>query len=134
MPNEHMVRNNVRRRIHLRQCDAQALKKIEGTVHSLARPSPRPGCRDQSDIGRQAAMEDRERIAEVLSADMVFITTGMGGGTPVLVLRRSVSTGSQEVTVLTSRWSTSVSPSRGRRVACRLPDEGIRALSVASTR
>ena len=34
------------------------------------------------DIGRQAALEDRERIAEVLQgADMVFITAGMGGGT-----------------------------------------------------
>ncbi len=34
------------------------------------------------EIGRQAAMEDRERIQEVLEgADMVFITAGMGGGT-----------------------------------------------------
>jgi cell division protein FtsZ len=34
------------------------------------------------DIGCQAAMEDRDRIEEVLSgADMVFITAGMGGGT-----------------------------------------------------
>jgi cell division protein FtsZ len=34
------------------------------------------------DIGRQAAMEDRDRIQEVIEgADMLFITTGMGGGT-----------------------------------------------------
>ncbi len=34
------------------------------------------------DIGRQAAMEDRDRIAESLAgSDMVFITAGMGGGT-----------------------------------------------------
>ena len=34
------------------------------------------------EIGRNAAMEDRERIAEVLAgADMVFVTAGMGGGT-----------------------------------------------------
>jgi cell division protein FtsZ len=34
------------------------------------------------DVGRQAAIEDRERIAESLAgADMVFITAGMGGGT-----------------------------------------------------
>ena len=33
-------------------------------------------------LGRQAALEDRDRIAEVLQgADMVFITAGMGGGT-----------------------------------------------------
>lgn len=34
------------------------------------------------DIGRQAALEDRDRIIDVLEgADMVFITAGMGGGT-----------------------------------------------------
>lgn len=34
------------------------------------------------EVGRQAAMEDRERIREVLTgADMVFVTAGMGGGT-----------------------------------------------------
>lgn len=34
------------------------------------------------EIGRQAAMEDRDRIAEAIEgADMVFITAGMGGGT-----------------------------------------------------
>ncbi|MBT8141069.1 MAG: cell division protein FtsZ, partial [Gammaproteobacteria bacterium] len=34
------------------------------------------------DIGRQAAMEDRDRIKEVIEgSDMLFITAGMGGGT-----------------------------------------------------
>ena len=34
------------------------------------------------EIGREAAFEDRERIAEVLKgADLVFITAGLGGGT-----------------------------------------------------
>jgi len=34
------------------------------------------------DVGRQAAMEDRDRIQEVIAgADMLFITAGMGGGT-----------------------------------------------------
>jgi cell division protein FtsZ len=34
------------------------------------------------DIGRQAGMEDRDRIQEVIEgADMLFITAGMGGGT-----------------------------------------------------
>ena len=33
-------------------------------------------------IGREAALEDRDRIAELLiGSDMVFITAGMGGGT-----------------------------------------------------
>src|SRR5947209_5844172 len=34
------------------------------------------------EVGKKAAMEDRERIAETIhGADMVFITAGMGGGT-----------------------------------------------------
>ena len=34
------------------------------------------------DIGRQAALEDRERLVDLLDgSDMVFITAGMGGGT-----------------------------------------------------
>ena len=34
------------------------------------------------EIGRDAAMEDRDRIAEMITgADMLFITAGMGGGT-----------------------------------------------------
>ena len=34
------------------------------------------------DVGREAALEDREQIAAVLDgADMVFVTCGMGGGT-----------------------------------------------------
>ena len=34
------------------------------------------------EIGRQSALEDRDRIAEAIKgADMVFITAGMGGGT-----------------------------------------------------
>src|SRR5690606_7522017 len=34
------------------------------------------------DIGRQAAIEDRDRIADILEgADMIFLTSGMGGGT-----------------------------------------------------
>jgi cell division protein FtsZ len=34
------------------------------------------------EVGREAALEDRERLAELLvGADMVFVTAGMGGGT-----------------------------------------------------
>ena len=40
------------------------------------------GAGSDPDIGRQAAMEDRDRIHEVIEgADMLFITAGMGGGT-----------------------------------------------------
>ena len=34
------------------------------------------------DVGRNAALEDTDKIIEVLEgADMVFVTTGLGGGT-----------------------------------------------------
>lgn len=40
------------------------------------------GAGSSPDIGRQAAMEDRDRIQEVVTgSDMLFITCGMGGGT-----------------------------------------------------
>lgn len=40
------------------------------------------GAGSQPDIGKKAAMEDREKIAAILKgADMLFITSGMGGGT-----------------------------------------------------
>jgi cell division protein FtsZ len=40
------------------------------------------GCGADPDIGRQAALEDTERILEAIEgADMVFITAGLGGGT-----------------------------------------------------
>jgi len=64
--------------------DSQALKG------SHVRTSLQIGCNitkglgagADPDIGRQAAMEDRDRILEVIEgADMLFITAGMGGGT-----------------------------------------------------
>ena len=40
------------------------------------------GAGSEPDVGRQAALEDRDRIQEMLKGtDMVFITAGMGGGT-----------------------------------------------------
>ena len=81
----HMVRNNVEGvEFICANTDAQALKKVEArTVLQLGSAITKGlGAGTNPDIGRQAAMEDRERIAEVLEgADMVFITTGMGGGT-----------------------------------------------------
>lgn len=40
------------------------------------------GSGGRPDIGKQAAMEDTERLIEIIEgADMVFLTTGLGGGT-----------------------------------------------------
>ncbi len=64
--------------------DAQALKRAQArTILQLGTNLTKGlGCGADPSVGRQAAIEDRERIAEVLSgADMVFITAGMGGGT-----------------------------------------------------
>jgi len=64
--------------------DAQALKDIQAqTIMQLGNTITRGlGAGANPDVGRQSALEDRDRIAEVLTgADMVFITAGMGGGT-----------------------------------------------------
>ena len=64
--------------------DAQALSDIESkTVLQLGGEITKGlGAGANPDIGRAAALEDRDRIAESLrGADMVFITAGMGGGT-----------------------------------------------------
>ncbi|MFA6596196.1 MAG: cell division protein FtsZ [Ignavibacteriaceae bacterium] len=62
-------------------------------------------------VGRKAAEEDREKIAEVLSgADMVFVTSGMGGGTGTgaapIVASIAKSLGALVVAIVTKpfRW------------------------------
>ena len=64
--------------------DAQALKSLDNcTVLQLGGNVTKGlGAGANPEIGRESALEDRDRIADVLSdADMVFITAGMGGGT-----------------------------------------------------
>ncbi|MGD8547663.1 MAG: cell division protein FtsZ, partial [Thiohalophilus sp.] len=64
--------------------DAQAMKNSSAkTLLQLGGNVTKGlGAGANPETGRQAAMEDRERIQEVLEgADMVFITAGMGGGT-----------------------------------------------------
>ncbi|WP_348943831.1 cell division protein FtsZ [Chitinibacter sp. FCG-7] len=64
--------------------DAQVLKlsKADNVVQLGAELTKGFGAGCNPDIGRQAAEEDREHIAELISgADLLFITAGMGGGT-----------------------------------------------------
>ncbi len=64
--------------------DAQALRELEAkAVIQLGSTITKGlGAGANPEVGRNAAMEDRERIAETIKgADMVFITAGMGGGT-----------------------------------------------------
>jgi cell division protein FtsZ len=64
--------------------DAQALKRNRASVRlqlgtNLTRGL---GAGANPEVGRSAALEDRERIADALrGANMVFLTAGMGGGT-----------------------------------------------------
>ncbi|MGA0586807.1 cell division protein FtsZ [Dyella sp. KRB-257] len=64
--------------------DAQAMKSCGSRTHLQlgANVTKGLGAGANPEVGRQAALEDRERIEEMLDgADMVFITAGMGGGT-----------------------------------------------------
>lgn len=64
--------------------DMQALKKSQAkTVLQIGTDITKGlGAGARPEIGREAALEDRDRIAEIIDgADMLFITAGMGGGT-----------------------------------------------------
>ncbi len=109
--------------------DAQALKDIDArTVLQLGNGITKGlGAGANPEIGRQAAMEDRDRICDVLTgADMVFITAGMGGGTgtggaPV------VAEIARELGILTVAVVTKPFPFEGRKRMA-LADEGIKQL------
>ncbi len=64
--------------------DAQALRSFKGKTALQIGSSVTKGlgAGANPEVGRQAALEDRDHIIELLQgADMVFITAGMGGGT-----------------------------------------------------
>ncbi|MGA8259066.1 MAG: cell division protein FtsZ [Arenicellales bacterium] len=86
------------------------------------------GAGSSPDVGRQAAMEDRDRIAEALAgADMVFITAGMGGGTGTgaapIVAQVAREQGALAVAVVTKPFPFE----GGKRM--RVAEHGIRELS-----
>jgi cell division protein FtsZ len=64
--------------------DAQALKhsKVKTALQIGCNITKGLGAGANPEVGRQAAMEDRDRIVELIDGcDMLFITAGMGGGT-----------------------------------------------------
>jgi cell division protein FtsZ len=64
--------------------DAQALKhsKIKTSLQIGSDITKGLGAGAHPEVGRAAALEDRERLIELIhGADMLFITAGMGGGT-----------------------------------------------------
>ena len=64
--------------------DAQTLRQFKGkTILQIGSGVTKGlGAGANPEVGRQAALEDRDHVVEMLAgADMVFITAGMGGGT-----------------------------------------------------
>ncbi|MBP8771249.1 MAG: cell division protein FtsZ, partial [Thiopseudomonas sp.] len=127
----HMVANNIEGvEFICANTDAQALRDITArTVLQLGTSVTKGlGAGTNPEVGRKAAEEDRERIAEVLQGtDMVFITTGMGGGTgtgaaPI------IAQVAKEMGILTVAVVTRPFPFEGKR-RLQIADEGIRLLA-----
>nr|VFK58439.1 MAG: cell division protein FtsZ [Candidatus Kentron sp. TC] len=110
--------------------DAQALKKssarsllqLGGTVTKGLGAGANP------EVGRHAALEDRDRIVDVLQgADMVFITAGMGGGTGTGV-SPVVAELAKEMGILTVAVVTKPFPFELKR-RMKIAEEGIEELA-----
>jgi cell division protein FtsZ len=109
--------------------DSQALSDIEAkTVLQLGTSITKGlGAGANPDIGRAAAVEDRDRIADALhGADMVFVTAGMGGGTgtggaPI------VAEVAREMGILTVAVVTRPFSFEGKKRS-KIADEGLREL------
>ncbi len=82
---EHMVASGIEGvEFICANTDAQALKAMQAqTVLHIGQSITKGlGAGANPEIGRQAAMEDRDRIQDLIEGtDMLFITAGMGGGT-----------------------------------------------------
>jgi len=109
--------------------DAQALSRNRAkTLLQLGSSVTKGlGAGANPEVGRQAAVEDRERIIELIEgADMLFLTAGMGGGTgtgaaPV------VAEVARELGILTVAVVTKPFAFEGKRL--RVAQEGLEALS-----
>ena len=110
--------------------DAQALKNMNSrTLLQLGGNITKGlGAGANPVVGRESALEDRERIQEVLEGtDMVFITAGMGGGTgtggaPI------VAEVAKEMGILTVAVVTKPFPFEGRK-RMNIADAGMQELS-----
>ena len=110
--------------------DAQVLKNspVKTTLQLGADITKGLGAGANPDIGKRAAMDDRDRISDVLEgSDMIFITAGMGGGTgtgaaPV------VAQIAKEMGILTVAVVTRPFPFEGKKRAA-IADQGIRELA-----
>ena len=128
---QHMIKNTIDGvEFICANTDAQALDKMETKLNLQLGGAVTKGlgAGANPEIGRQAALEDRDRIREIISgADMVFITAGMGGGTgtgaaPV------VAEIAREMGILTVAVITKPFPFEGRKRMA-IAEQGIRELS-----
>ena len=97
--------------------DAQALKSFNGksTLQIGSSVTKGLGAGANPEVGRQAALEDRDRISEMLDGcDMVFITAGMGGGTGTGAAPVVAQT-AKEMGILTVAVVTKPFPFEGQR-------------------
>ncbi len=97
--------------------DAQALKSFSGksTLQIGSSVTKGLGAGANPEVGRQAALEDRERLCELLQGcDMVFITAGMGGGTGTGAAPVIAQT-AKEMGILTVAVVTKPFPFEGQR-------------------
>lgn len=127
---KHMINSNIEGVDFLcANTDSQALKNVsvKTNLQIGCNITKGLGAGANPEIGRQAALEDRERIQSVIEgADMLFITAGMGGGTgtgatPV------VAQLAKEMGILTVAIVTKPFPFEGsKRMA--IAQEGIKAL------
>ena len=82
---DHMIERNMQGvEFICANTDIQALNRTKAPVQLQLGMSVTKGlgAGANPDVGREAALEDRERIQDLIDgADMLFITAGMGGGT-----------------------------------------------------
>ena len=128
---QHMVTQNIEGvDFIIANTDAQALKACTArvTLQLGGNMTKGLGAGANPEVGRQSALEDRERIIETIQgADMLFITAGMGGGTgtgaaPVIAQI------AKELGILTVAVVTKPFPFEGKKRAS-VADTGIRELT-----
>jgi cell division protein FtsZ len=127
---DHMIANGVKGvEFICANTDMKALKRTQARIQlQLGTDATKGlGAGANPEVGRQAALEDRERIIDLIrGADMLFLTAGMGGGTgtgaaPV------VAEIARELGILTVAVVTKPFAFEGKRQ--RIAQEGLDALS-----
>ena len=110
--------------------DSQALRNFSGktTLQIGSGVTKGLGAGANPEVGRQSALEDRDRISEMLEGcDMVFITAGMGGGTGTGAAPVVAQT-AKEMGILTVAVVTKPFPFEGQRRGA-VAQQGIDELS-----